>query len=191
MSYATTASDVADAGLDMTYSAASGSTFAIGTTTVTVTATDDSGNVSTCTFDVTVADTTEPALTCPPALLPVEATSSAGATVIYNAAVVTDSGDDSVDVSYSAASGSTFAIGTTTVTVTATDDSSNVSTCTFDVVVTDINAPTITCAAAPASVEATSSAGAAVSYDAATCLLYTSDAAGRYSLCRSRWSPYH
>ena len=23
------------------------------------------------------------------------------------------------------------------------------------------------------------------------CLLYTSDAAGRYSLCRSRWSPYH
>ena len=23
------------------------------------------------------------------------------------------------------------------------------------------------------------------------CLLYTSDAARRYSLCRSRWSPYH
>ena len=24
-----------------------------------------------------------------------------------------------------------------------------------------------------------------------TCLLYTSDACRRYSLCRSRWSPYH
>ena len=23
------------------------------------------------------------------------------------------------------------------------------------------------------------------------CLLYTSDAAGRYAVCRSRWSPYH
>ena len=26
---------------------------------------------------------------------------------------------------------------------------------------------------------------------AATCLLYTSDAARRYAVCRSRWSPYH
>ena len=80
----------------------------------------------------------------------------------YDVATATDIADDSVDITYSAASGSTFAIGTTTVTVTATDDNANVSTCSFDVVVTDINAPTITCAAAPGTAEATSTSGAAV-----------------------------
>ena len=48
----------------------------------------------------------------------------------YGAATATDTGDDSVAITYSAASGSTFAIGTTAVTATATDDSGNTSTCT-------------------------------------------------------------
>ena len=33
--------------------------------------------------------------------------------------------------------------------------------------------------------------GIVVHDPSATCLLYTSDAAGRSTLCRSRWSPYH
>ncbi|MBK8470771.1 MAG: HYR domain-containing protein [Sphingobacteriales bacterium] len=41
---------------------ASGSTFALGTTTVTYTATD-AGNVSTCSFTVTVTDTSAPTFT--------------------------------------------------------------------------------------------------------------------------------
>ncbi|MBK8470776.1 MAG: HYR domain-containing protein [Sphingobacteriales bacterium] len=41
----------------MTSIHASGSTFALGTTTVTYTATDAAGNVSTCSFTVTVTDT--------------------------------------------------------------------------------------------------------------------------------------
>lgn len=46
------------------YSPSSGN-FPVGTTTVTATATDGAGNTSTCTFDVIVSDTENPALTCP------------------------------------------------------------------------------------------------------------------------------
>ena len=41
----------------------------------------------------------------------------------YGAASATDTGDDSVAITYSAASGSTFAIGTTAGTATATEHS--------------------------------------------------------------------
>jgi hypothetical protein len=44
---------------------ASGSLFDVGTTTVTVTATDDADNSSNCTFDVTVNDTEAPVANCP------------------------------------------------------------------------------------------------------------------------------
>lgn len=44
----------------------SGGTFPLGTTTVTCTATDASGNSSETSFDVTVQDTTPPAVTAPP-----------------------------------------------------------------------------------------------------------------------------
>ncbi|MEN0005274.1 MAG: HYR domain-containing protein [Bacteroidota bacterium] len=44
---------------------ASGSLFDVGTTTVTVTATDDAGNTGQCTFDVTVNDVQDPVANCP------------------------------------------------------------------------------------------------------------------------------
>src|SRR5262249_43055103 len=44
---------------------ASGSSFPVGTTTVTVTAADASGNTNFCTFTVTVNDTQPPVITCP------------------------------------------------------------------------------------------------------------------------------
>jgi len=43
----------------------SGSTFPVGTTTNTFVATDESGNTSTCSFDVTVIDTIAPTIACP------------------------------------------------------------------------------------------------------------------------------
>ena len=46
------------------------------------------------------------------------------------------------------ASGTTFSLGTTTVTYTASDDEGNTTTMTFDVIVEDNEAPTITEAAA-------------------------------------------
>ncbi|HRI28793.1 MAG TPA: HYR domain-containing protein, partial [Chitinophagales bacterium] len=44
---------------------ASGSVFAVGTTTVTATATDASGNTATCNFTVTVNDNKAPVALCP------------------------------------------------------------------------------------------------------------------------------
>jgi len=41
-----------------------GDTFDVGTTPVTYTATDVNGNVSTCTFNVTVEDNEDPTITC-------------------------------------------------------------------------------------------------------------------------------
>ncbi|MDP3913489.1 MAG: HYR domain-containing protein [Bacteroidota bacterium] len=42
-----------------------GATIAVGTSTVTYTATDNSGNVETCSFTITVTDNITPAITCP------------------------------------------------------------------------------------------------------------------------------
>src|SRR5439155_420214 len=50
---------------NVTSSPASGFAFPLGTTTVTSTARDSSGNASTCTFTVTVTDTQPPTITCP------------------------------------------------------------------------------------------------------------------------------
>jgi hypothetical protein len=47
----------------LTYSAASGSTFALGTNTVTVIAKDAAGNTATGSFTITVQDTTKPVIT--------------------------------------------------------------------------------------------------------------------------------
>src|SRR6185436_4011392 len=46
-------------------SRASGSTFLVGTTTDTNTATDASGNTTSCSFTVTVTDAENPVITCP------------------------------------------------------------------------------------------------------------------------------
>ena len=73
----------------ITYSKNSGSDFAVGSTTVTVTAKDAAGNTATRTFTVTVIDTTAPVITA--TTLTVEATSAAGAKVLaYTNVTATD-----------------------------------------------------------------------------------------------------
>jgi hypothetical protein len=105
-------------------SPASGSTFPIGTTTVTCTATsgDDTPSTASKTFTVTVNDT-DLGLTGVSANKTVNATSSHGAVVTYASPSAVDEAGDSpaATVGCTKASGSTFAIGTTTVTCTATD----------------------------------------------------------------------
>ncbi len=139
--FAASATDAVTASPAIAYSAASGSTFALGTNTVTVTATDAAGNQSTGTFTITVRDTTAPALAIPVNQV-LEATSAAGAVANYTA-TATDAVTASPAIAYSIAPGSTFALGTTTVTVTATDAAGNVSTGSFTVTVRDTTAPTI------------------------------------------------
>jgi uncharacterized repeat protein (TIGR01451 family) len=117
---------------------ASGTTFAKGTTTVTCSATDAGNLTGNCSFTVTVIDTQLPTLTCP-----------SNISVIGNVCQVetytTPTASDNCPgaaVSCSPASGSCFAVGTTTVTCTATDTSANTNSCTFTVTVTPC---TITC----------------------------------------------
>ena len=134
-----TAVDDRDGVVAVSCAPASGSTFHLGTTTVTCGATDSSGNSSSRSFTVTVRDTTAPALACPPSQS-VGATSASGAIVSYPAATVSDAVDAAPVVTYSRASGTLFPIGTTTVTVTATDASGNRSTCSFTVTVGPLGA---------------------------------------------------
>jgi ELWxxDGT repeat protein len=108
-------------------------TFPIGETTITWTATDPSGNKATATQLITVLDSVEPVLTLP-ANITVDATSPAGAVVTYIASA-TDAVSSNVPVICSGPSGTTFPIGTTTVTCTAADAAGNTATGSFTVLV--------------------------------------------------------
>ncbi len=136
--------------------------FPLGTTVVTFTATDDEGNVSTATSNVTITDTTAPVITAP-ADLTIEADAIGGSTssspmiaALLAGATATDIADGVVVISHNGPA--SFAIGTTTIVFTATDDSGNSSSASATVTVTDSTAPTISAPVA-ASIEATSASG--------------------------------
>ena len=139
----------------------SGSTFPLGLTTVTCSATDAHGNTSSGSFDVTVQDTTAPTLTLPGDIA-VEATGSTGAAVTFGASA-SDAVDGSVTPDCDATSGATFPLGLTTVTCSATDAHGNTSSGSFDVTVQDTTAPTLTLPG-DITVFAASAAGASVPY---------------------------
>ncbi|MCF7983825.1 MAG: HYR domain-containing protein [Thiohalocapsa sp.] len=126
--------------------------FPLGTTLVTWTATDASGNTGTAEQRVTVVDTTAPVLTVP-ADIEVEA---AGATteVAIGEAVATDLFGP-VEIVNDAPSGLAFPLGTTLVTWSATDANGNRAEATQRVRVVDTTPPTVT---APADIEAEASA---------------------------------
>jgi RNA polymerase sigma factor (sigma-70 family) len=133
VAYTVTATN-ADGSVPVTCTPAAGSTFALGHTTVSCSATDTHGSVSRASFDVLVRDTTPPALSVP-GDISVQTTLASGAKVSYTA-TATDLVDPAPKVSCSPASGSLFLVQTTTVTCTATDSSGNSSSKTFHVTVT-------------------------------------------------------
>ena len=163
----------------LTYSQNSGTTFPIGTTTLTITARDAANNTGTGTFTVTVVDTTAPVVAAHADVI-AEATSAAGAVVTYAAGSATDA-VGVTSLTYSKNSGTTFGIGTTTVTITAKDAANKQGTRTFTVTVRDTTAPVVA-AHANVSVMATSLAGATVSYAAGS----ATDAVGATSLTYSK-----
>ena len=137
------ATDIVDPSPGVVCAPASGSLFPLGTTTVTCTATDSSGNSDAESFDVTVQDTTAPLM---PALLDVfaEAGSAAGAIVNWAPISATDAYDVSVAATCAPPSGAAFPIGMTPVSCSATDSSGNLSAPSgFMVSVSDSTAPTI------------------------------------------------
>jgi hypothetical protein len=142
VSYTTSASDTLS-GLNgsISCSPASGSTFALGTTTVDCSAQDNAGNSASGSFDVTIQDTTPPALNLPGNITK-EATGPSGAVVPYSASA-SDLVDGSTPVNCDHNSGSTFPLGTTTVHCSATDAHSNTANGSFTVTVQDTTAPSL------------------------------------------------
>lgn len=142
VSFDVVVSDSCDSAPVLECTPASGSVFPVGTTTVTCTATDADSNSAECSFDVTiVADDIPPVVTCPGDTT-LECTGDGQATYTF-APVATDNCDPDPTVVSDPPSGSSFPLGTTTVTVTATDAVGNSSQCTFDVTVVDTTPPVI------------------------------------------------
>ena len=117
---------------------ASGSSFPLGTTTITYQATDACGNNETCSFTVTVnATNANLNINCGNNISVNAAPGANSATVTYSTptANTTCAGGATVTRTAGPASGSTFPVGTTTVTYQATDNCGNVETCSFTVTV--------------------------------------------------------
>jgi hypothetical protein len=122
-------------------SPASGSFFPVGTTTVNITSTAGTA----ASFTVKVNDTQPPAITCPANITATTAPNATSRTVTY-AATASDN-CPGTNITYNPPSGSSFNLGTTPVTATATDAVGNTASCSFNVTVNQpqtfqINSPT-------------------------------------------------
>lgn len=119
----------------------SGSAFPMGTNLVTSTATDASGNKSTCTFLVIVGDVEPPQVTCPADIFINNSTGLCSAPVIFSAGASDNM--RMAGVTCQPPSGTVFPVGTNVVTCTATDGSGNTNACFFRIVVRDTEKPAI------------------------------------------------
>src|SRR4051812_6818280 len=115
---------------------APGAVVPLGSTTISCSAMDSAGATASGSFAVTVRDTTAPSLSGMPSDRSVVTADAGGAVVTFGAPSARDVVDGSPWVGCAPASGSTFAVGTTTVTCTATDASGNHSSASFSVAVT-------------------------------------------------------
>jgi uncharacterized repeat protein (TIGR01451 family) len=118
-----------------------------GSNTVTLTVTDPSGNSASCQTTVTVVDTTPPTISCPANITKSNDPGQCSAIVTYANATATDNCSGVGTPICTPTSGSTFPKGTTTVTCTVSDASSNSASCAFTVTVNDTQPPTISCPA--------------------------------------------
>ncbi|WP_459910355.1 HYR domain-containing protein [Desulfotomaculum defluvii] len=131
-------------GVTFSCSPPSGSTFPLGTTTVTCTATDVAGNLASCTFAVTVRETLPPVIACPQDIIVPNDPGLCGANVLYPNPLIFEN-CPGVTFACSPPSGSFFPVGTNAVTCIATDASDNTSSCSFAITVIDTEPPKITC----------------------------------------------
>jgi cysteine-rich repeat protein len=111
----------------------------VGATTVTLTCTDGIAT-SSCTATVTVVDSTAPSVICA-ADQTIEC-SSGGAVATVSATAVDNC--SAVAATCAPPSGSTFPVGTSTGTCSATDASGNTGSCNYNVTVKDTVAPVVT-----------------------------------------------
>jgi len=115
----------------------------LGANALTYTASDASGNVTSCTTTATVQDTIPPTIACPAPTV-AECTGSRQATVDPGLASASDS---CTPPSVTQPGAGTYSLGTTAVTFTASDSSANHASCETTVTVRDTTAPSIQCPA--------------------------------------------
>ncbi|HEX8173570.1 MAG TPA: PxKF domain-containing protein [Pyrinomonadaceae bacterium] len=99
------------------------------------TATDSAGNSASSTQTITVIDSTPPTISCPADITVYLPMNSTAVTAPVNFAATGSDDCGTPTISYSKASGSSFSVGTTAVTATATDAGGNTASCTFNVTV--------------------------------------------------------
>ena len=123
--------------------------------TVTLRATDNEQQVTTCSFNVTVTDQVNPVIDCPPAqTLAVDGNCTVPLPDYTSQASARDNCDPRrgpVTVSQAPAPGTPFSGDGTVVpvTLTATDASGNTADCTFPVTLEDMQDPSLTCPVSP------------------------------------------
>ncbi len=136
-------------GLDeivLTEGFASGEIFPVGTTVVTYTATDLSGNTNSCSFNVNVFEAVPPTITCPDNIEVDNDLGECAAVVTYDAPIgADDCGNATTVLTSGLGSGASFPVGVTIETYTVTDVSGNQTSCSFTVVVNDTEAPVFDC----------------------------------------------
>jgi uncharacterized repeat protein (TIGR01451 family) len=122
-----------------------------GTTTIHWTATDSSGNSSSCDQTVTVTDNEKPTISCPANKTANTEPGTCAAHVDPGTPSATDNCDTSLTVTGSRSDGrpltDTYPKGTTTITWTATDDDGNNQSCAQTITVEDHENPVIVCPA--------------------------------------------
>jgi len=163
---------------DYTGTATATATYPVGTTTVTWTIRDNSGNVTTCVQTVTVIDNLDPVITaCPVSvsediapdqctksnvtIAPLNYTDNCSSTLTYtivDAVGGTTSGTGIISSTYS------YGVGANLITYVVTDASGNSATCTFTVTIRRLDIPpaSIACPGNPSSVNVISGCDALV-----------------------------
>ncbi|HKL35725.1 MAG TPA: HYR domain-containing protein, partial [Salegentibacter sp.] len=140
-----TATDNCEVTITQTAGPLSGSEFPLGTTTITFEAEDEAGNISECSFTITVNDSEAPSLECPDNIMQPNDADICGAIVNFETPTGFDnSGEVEVVQTGGLPSGSEFPVGISTIEFTATDAEGNSATCSFTIEITDDEAPEIT-----------------------------------------------
>ena len=114
-------------------------------TVITITATDASGNFSSCTFDLFLLDNTPPTISCPNNAIIDNDISVCGAIYNYITPVGIDNCISNTTLISGLASGSNFPVGLTTNIFQVTDTAGNTASCNFYVLVNDVELPVIDC----------------------------------------------